>query len=253
MTFQYCSDLHLEFGQNAQFLKSNPIIPEGEILLLAGDIVQFDQMEKHKDFFDYISDHFSACYWVPGNHEYYHSNLAQRSGEFIENIRDNIFLLNNSIIKLPQYRLIFTTLWSSISQLMEKHIERGMSDFHLIYQDGQLFTPHLYNKLHQRSVNFLTNSFQEDFEGTTIVISHHLPTLKNYPIRYRDSAINEAFATNLDSLISSSGAGYWLYGHHHQFVPDFQVGGTTMLTNQLGYVSHGEHHQFCRTKCLRLT
>jgi len=37
MKIQYCSDLHLEFWDNEFFLKHNPLIPCGEILLLAGD------------------------------------------------------------------------------------------------------------------------------------------------------------------------------------------------------------------------
>jgi len=39
MTFQYCSDPHLESPTNKRCRKANPIKPEGEILLLAGDII----------------------------------------------------------------------------------------------------------------------------------------------------------------------------------------------------------------------
>lgn len=50
MKIQYCSDLHLEFKQNSEYIKANPLEPVGEILLLAGDIVPFSAMDKHASF-----------------------------------------------------------------------------------------------------------------------------------------------------------------------------------------------------------
>ena len=55
MKIQYCSDLHLEFPATKKYLKANPIKAEGEILLLAGDITPFSEIEKN-DFFKFLSD-----------------------------------------------------------------------------------------------------------------------------------------------------------------------------------------------------
>jgi hypothetical protein len=52
MILQYCCDLHLEFRENKQFLNQYPLQFKGEILILAGDIVPFIEMAKHKDFFN---------------------------------------------------------------------------------------------------------------------------------------------------------------------------------------------------------
>jgi hypothetical protein len=36
----------------------------------------------------------------------------------------------------------------------------------------------------------------------------------------------------------------WIYGHTHFNTPEFKIGNTGILTNQLGYVSHSEHLAF---------
>ena len=93
MKIQYCSDLHLEFRENAEYIKRNPIQQEADILLLAGDIVPFAIMNKHDDFFDKVSEQFDVVYWIPGNHEYYHSDLLEKCGPLNVKIRENVFSL----------------------------------------------------------------------------------------------------------------------------------------------------------------
>ncbi|HVU53585.1 MAG TPA: hypothetical protein VHD83_00955, partial [Puia sp.] len=83
-------------------------------------------------------------------------------------------------------------------------------------------------------------------EETTVVVTHHVPTLMNYPWVYRNSPLTEAFAVELFDLIMDSGAVGWIYGHHHVNTPEFSVGKTKMLTNQLGYVRQYEHGSFRR-------
>lgn len=97
MLFQYCSDLHIEFPQNRDFLKKKPILPKADVLLLAGDIGLFYEIEKYKDFFCWLSDNFRQTYWVPGNHEYYNFEMTTKSESFSENILKNITLANNMV------------------------------------------------------------------------------------------------------------------------------------------------------------
>ena len=71
-----------------------------------------------------------------------------------------------------------------------------------------------------------------------------MPTLFNYPEKYKGTTINEAFAVELFDLIEDSNIDYWIYGHHHSNTSDFTIGKTRLLTNQVGYVSHDEHQEF---------
>lgn len=244
MKLQYCSDLHLEFPVNKRYLRANPIKPEGEILLLAGDITLFTEIEKEKEFFDFVSDNFEQTYWIPGNHEYYRSDITDRTGKFQESMRSNVSLLNNSTIQYKDVRLIFSTLWSKIDLTKERVIKKSMADFHLIKSNGNKIDVDDYNRLHAEGVEFIRSQIQSDTGTKTIVVSHHLPTFFNYPEKYRHSELNTAFATELSDLIEGSNVDYWIFGHTHEVVPDFKIGKTVLTTNQLGYVEYGENLGF---------
>ena len=244
MIAQYASDLHLEFPENKDFLKINPLNPMGDVLLLAGDIVPFAVMEKHADFFSYVSDHFKTTYWIPGNHEYYYFDAATKCGVLNEKIRENVFLVNNTSVQNENVRFIFSTLWSKIRPAYQWQIEHGVSDFRVIKFNGFRFSSVQFNQLHDESLMFIKKELQNKTEGKTVVVTHHLPTYMNYPEKYIGSVLNDAFAVELCDLIESKGPDFWIYGHTHQNVPAFEIGTTKLLTNQLGYVRCNEHASF---------
>ncbi len=244
MKIQYCSDLHLEFLDNKKFLKNKPLKPEGEILLLAGDVVLIKLIGEHDDFFDYLADHFEATYWVPGNHEYYHWDLAKVENPLFEKIRNNVFLLNNQVVEYKNVELIFSTLWSHIPPQHEWIVQQNMGDFEWIKNEGRRFTTTDFNALHQADLAFIRASLDKPTDLQRIIVTHHVPTLMHYPEQYRNSVINCGFVTELHDFIESSQAAYWLYGHHHCNTPDFKIGNTTLLTNQLGYVFKKEYDLF---------
>ena len=244
MKIQYVSDLHLEFNENAKYLKEHPLVPAGDILILAGDIVPFAVMDKFKDFFDYCSDNFLATYWIPGNHEYYYFDIATKSGVLNENIRSNVHLVNNVSIKQNDTKLIFSTLWSKIQLINQWQIEQNLSDFHVIKHHQNRFTAAHYNQLHDESLSFITNELQNNKQAKNIVVSHHVPTYLNYPEQYKGDVLNEAFAVELYDMIEANGPDYWIYGHSHHNTYDFKIGSTSLITNQLGYVQRNENKHF---------
>jgi len=246
MKIQYCSDLHLEFPENRKFLKRNPLKVVGDILILAGDVVTLHDLGKAHDFFDFTCDHYSEVYWVPGNHEYYGGDISDKPSPLCEKLRDNLFLVNNHSMVHGGIRLFFTTLWSRINPQHEWDIQRSISDFSTIGYEGAKLTANRFSLLHEESLGFLRDAINEAKQEQMVVVSHHVPTLMNYPAVYKNSPLTEAFAVELFDLIADSEIDCWIYGHHHVNTPDFTIGKTRMLTNQLGYVRHHEHGSFRR-------
>jgi predicted phosphohydrolase len=252
MIIQYASDLHLEFKLNKRFLKTNPLQPKGDVLILAGDVVPFAELEAHNDFFDYLSDHFKTTYWLPGNHEYYQFDLDKKCGKINEEIRKNVHLVNNITIKQEGILFIFSTLWSNISPPNQSQLERSVHDFQAIKYNTDRLNVAIYNQQHHECLEFITLALQQETVEKKVVVTHHVPTLLNYPEKYKGTAMSDAFAVELYGLIQTTQPSCWIYGHHHFNTPDFNIGATQMLTNQLGYVKYGGDRYFSTDKILAL-
>lgn len=250
MTVQYASDLHLEFPENKAYLDLHPLQPAGDVLILAGDIVPFAIMHNYNDFFSYLSDHFKTTYWIPGNHEYYHFDIATKSDQLNEKIRSNVILVNNTTIKLENADLIFSTLWSKISPEHENRLKLAMNDFRLIKYHEHRLKPQQINEFNKESVEFIEQELIKNKKTKKIVVTHHVPSFINAPDKYKGSILHEALGVELSGMIEKSGPDYWIYGHIHRNNPDFYIGKTILLTNQMGYVVKGEQSLFKTDKTI---
>ncbi len=252
MKIQYASDLHLEFPENKEFLKRNPLLPGGDVLLLAGDIVPFAIMDEYSDFFNYVSDNFKTTYWIPGNHEYYFSDISERSGSLSEAIRSNVFLVNNITVTFENIKFIFSTLWTRISPGNQFEIKQRLSDFHTIKYNRKGLSIDNYNLLHEQCRAFLNEEISHSGHERKVIVTHHVPTFLNYPEKYKGDNLNEAFAVEMHDEILRSEADFWIFGHHHCEIPDFQIGPTKLISNQLGYVKYNECSGFDTKKTITL-
>jgi predicted phosphohydrolase len=252
MLLQFCSDLHLEFPENAAYIAEHPLIPKADTLIIAGDFVPFAQMKDHLPAMEKICEPFKQVYWLPGNHEYYYDDINHRSGSFEEKILPNLTLINNRSITLGQVELIFSTLWTSISIEKSLFIQQRLSDFFTIKKGEKHLDVIAYNEKHASSLSFIRHALENSQDKKQVVITHHCPTFRNYPPQYANSPINEAFAVELETMIEDTKPALWIYGHTHINTPAFQMGVTQMFTNQLGYVRRGEHGKFLRDAVIEL-
>jgi len=197
-------------------MEANPLIPEGEILILAGDIIPFRMIGNVNWFFDYISENFYKTYWIPGNHEYYGGDIREKEFSFMENIRSNVFLINNQSVLVNDTKLIFTTLWSYIWPDNVLRLKSLLSVFGHIQYNGGRFTPGDFNSLYLTSRRFIYDDELSDDKINQIVVTHHVPRLFNFPPEFINSNINDAFASELDDMIEKTQPKAWIYGHHHR-------------------------------------
>lgn len=251
MKIQYASDLHLEFTSNQRWLTQYPIIPAGEILILAGDTYYLNKDFSQLPFLQKISEQFDEVWLLPGNHEFYG---GEEISAYLEPVNKllfaNVRLLSNTVMVRHGISFIFTTLWSHIAK-EPGIVAASLTDFHRINYRGKLLTIKDYNSMFRQCLHFLEDAIRQCTTDKKVIITHHLPSPVCNAPEFKNSKINEAFCNDLTDLVERSGADYWLYGHSHRNVAAM-IGKTQLLSNQLGYVDYGEHLTFKPDVCFEI-
>ena len=152
--------------------------------------------------------------------------------------------MNNKVVNIEGFDFFFTLFWSHIPVNEELIIERRINDFYKIRHKGKKLRSPDFNRLHEESLNFLTQESKRSTADKKVVVTHHIPSQLCNPDQFRNSQINPAFVSEHYDFIADSDIDYWIYGHHHINMPETEINGTKLVTNQLGYVHMGEHASF---------
>ena len=250
MKIQFCSDLHLEFAANQKWLQKNPIPALAETLIIAGDTFYLGRDYSKLDVIKKMADDFKQVYLIQGNHEFYGGYDFDWAGRsFTEMIFDNVQMVNNQVIEKEGIQLIFSTMWSQINNNI-REVTKFMADFRLIQKRTERINVHDYNKAHAACFEFLEEAVAK--AGKKIVVTHHLPSASCNVKEFKNSPINEGFMVDKTAFISDSEIDYWIYGHSHRNKADFEINGTKMVTNQLGYTEFSEGYGFNASRVIEI-
>lgn len=115
-----------------------------------------------------------------------------------------------------------------------------MNDFRQIKYNGKLLQTEEYNEMHEVCISFIRKSIMESKARHIIVVTHHLPTFQVVAPYHKGSVLNSAFASEYGNLICDNRIDAWIYGHSHTNI-DSEIGGTKLLSNQMGYICQNEH------------
>lgn len=244
MKIAFGSDLHLEsWGNN-----SLPEFPdEADILVIAGDLTsEGDGPAQLAKKYGSIG---KPIFYVPGNHEYYHSVYQTRLVDIQRGCdKHNIkFLGPDEPHEHDGVKIVGATLWTDyrisgneeMSMLFALH---GMSDHYVIgwrEESNRFFLPRDARRLHEEHLEWLLKSCREDYNPRTVVITHHLPTSASIAPRWIGSRLNPAFASDVMHLFEDCQPAVWIHGHSHD-ESETTVGNTRVYNHPLGY--RGENH-----------
>ena len=254
MKLHILNDLHIEFEDFA------PPATDADIVILAGDIgVGMGGLHWAENRFP-----DRPVIYVPGNHEFYHHDIALVD-ELKAQAPEHIHVLNDDPVFIDGIRFLGSILWTDFALFGEadkffamQAVRQRMTDFSIIQNNGQRFTPEDAIRLHTASRDWLALmlaepgkyshknsvlSLAEPFDGKTVVVTHHAPSSQSVHPRYARDLLTPAFASNLENLMEGDRAALWVHGHMHESF-DYKVYGTRVVCNPRGYAPEALNPDF---------
>jgi len=235
MKIHVLSDLHLEHSKRHPPLELQAT--PADVVVLAGDI---DNGTRAIEWAEHTFPGSTVLY-VPGNHEFYESELCETTAALQERARRsrNVRVLDNEELVVDGVRFLGTTLWTDFA-LLGAELKEGIFhearkyvlDFQRIRMGDNFLTPQQTVGLHQHALRFLQGRLQQPFPGKTVVITHHAPHPGSVHPRWAGNLCNPAFVSDLTRLMGKSAL--WIHGHTHDSF-DYRVNGTRVLANPMGY------------------
>lgn len=212
------SDLHIEFFPDPECY---PTPDKADILILAGDIIQVNEIQMARGFFQHCNDTFKHVIYVLGNHEFYNSDLFETIDTLRILLEDypNITLLENETKTIEDITFIGANLWYGLNE---------GSDF-----SRRTIDPPFIFQQHIDFVKFIEESLADlPEEQKAVVVTHISPSFNSILTKHAEyTNTNGAFA---EYLIEDYQPSLWVHGHIHDSI-DYSINNTPVRCNPLGY------------------
>lgn len=231
MRIHLLSDLHLEIS----FYE--PIVSDSDVVILAGDI------HTKARGVEWAMQAFSgAVLYVPGNHEYYSGHLTYTLVTMRTAAREGrVQVMNMHEAVIGGVRFLGCTMWTDYAatgnaHLSAWHARTNMNDFRYIRTES--FRRIVANDLVKESLKaraWLRSKLSEPYDGKTVVITHHAPSLRSLTDSpYAGTLLDAAYVNDCEDLMGADRVALWVHGHSHTAV-DYDFQGTRVVCNPRGY------------------
>lgn len=244
------SDLHLDHTP----LEEPLAVPEADVAVVAGDLGGGGLSPAVRWLERHVLPHM-PCVFVPGNHEFYGVDMrgelenlfqARRRG----GLPEGLHLLDREAVDLGGVRFLGCTLWTDFAlhgdgdrDLAHAMYDASyhLNDYRMVRWGMETLRPERTRELHLQARAWLEGQLKGEHAGPAVVVSHHAPSPWSVHMRYRESTLNPAFASDLGDLLKVWGPDLWAHGHVHDSF-DYVLGETRVLCNPRGYGR--ENHAF---------
>jgi Icc-related predicted phosphoesterase len=262
---QPASDLHVDISRND--LGSLPEVG-ADVIVVAGDMMApgTEGLRRLRSLF---KNSTTPIVYVAGNHDFYSHHdprrpelkttwQEQREQMPLVAAEEGIIFLDDAVAEIDGVRFVGSTLWTDFSASpawmsyddVVRAAAKGMNDYRLIKippgRSRHKLQPRDTIAAHRRSVEFIERTLTSEFDGETVLVTHHSPSYRSLvgwdpeiPGRFRD--LDWCYASGLERWFTGVGMPdayvppvLALHGHIHRNV-DYTVGHTRIVANPRGY------------------
>ena len=232
MKVQILSDLHVEF-EDYDYPQC-----DCDVVILAGDIHTKGRGVKWA--IEHIND--KPVIYILGNHEFYGKTYPKLFNELKTLAANtNIHVLDKDVISIEGVNFFGCTLWTNFEILGDPRLagyqcQQAMTDYKKIkrlpgYSKIRSIDTAVY---HMQDITWLGKTLAMHEGEKNVVVTHHGPSLKSAPDKYKKDVLVSAYVSDLESFIEKHNPNIWVHGHLHNS-SDYLIGETRVLCNPRGY------------------